>query len=160
MSLRLLALFSPVHVALYFLTFPLSHPHTHFTTSTSKTATYLTVLVMEALLTFQTGHLVRSFERQQTDKQVLSKEVLHEYDQKYVFPRLNSIKRDVATQTQDEHFRASVDVYTPMLDRRWEVHPNPKYTPFTVDPEQDEFDDVPVGRRGRNSRATTMGAAG
>src|SRR5690606_13385507 len=77
MSLPLLAPCYPVHVALYFLAFPIAPTRSHSTSSTSQTATYLAVLIMEALRSFRTSHLVRYFERQHSDKLVLSKEVLH-----------------------------------------------------------------------------------
>jgi len=66
------------------------------------------------------------------DRAVVQREVLREYDSKYVHPRLNILKRDVATQTMDDHFEASVDVYTPQFNRQGFVtHPNPSYSGYT-----------------------------
>ena len=66
------------------------------------------------------------------DRAVVQREVLREYDSKYVHPRLSTLKRDVATQTMDDHFEASVEVYTPQFNRQGFVtHANPNYSEYT-----------------------------
>ena len=46
------------------------------------------------------------------------------------------LKRDVATQTMDDHFEASVDVFTPVFNRMGFVtRPNPNYKHYTAQTE-------------------------
>jgi len=67
------------------------------------------------------------------DRAVVQREVLREYDSKYVHPRLSTLKRDVATQTMDDHFEASVEVYTPQFNRQgFTTHANPNYSEYTT----------------------------
>lgn len=89
---------------------------------------YFIIATIQAVLSLQLGRLISAFAQQAIDKTLIHKEVLHEYDNKYVHPRLSVLKRDVATQTKDDHFEASVDTYTPEFNRRgFVIHPNPQY---------------------------------
>lgn len=107
--------------------------HNLFPNSTGGTTTYLTAAVIQAVLSLQLGQLTSAFTQQAIDKALVQKEVLREYDSKYVHPRLNVLKRDVATQTMDDHFEASVEVYTPVFNRQGFVtHVNPNYKHYTT----------------------------
>ncbi|KAF8430284.1 hypothetical protein EV426DRAFT_556602 [Tirmania nivea] len=132
-SLRIFSLFSPAHCAIYFLMLPITISSNHlFANSAGGTTTYLTALFIEALLSLQLGWLTSSFTQQMKDRAVVHKEVLREYDSKYVHPRLSILKRDVATQSMDDHFEASVEVYTPQFNRQGFVtHANPNYSEHT-----------------------------
>ena len=95
LSLKLFCLFSPGHVLVYwlFLPTPLSDPR--------PSITVVTTIFVAALLSFQLILLCSTFSRQIKDTAVVSKEVLHEYDTKYVHPRTRPLMRDVGTQFSD-----------------------------------------------------------
>ncbi|KAF8455096.1 hypothetical protein BGX38DRAFT_1140610 [Terfezia claveryi] len=133
-SLRIFSLFSPAHCAIYFLMLPVTVSSNYlFPNSTSGTKTYLTALFIEALLSIQLGWLASSFTQQMKDRALVQREVLREYDSKYVHPRLSTLKWDVATQTKDDHFEASVEVYTPQYNRQGFItHANPNYSEYTT----------------------------
>ncbi|RPB25074.1 hypothetical protein L211DRAFT_836933 [Terfezia boudieri ATCC MYA-4762] len=133
-SLRVFSLFSPAHCAIYFLMLPVTVSSNYlFPSSTSGTTTYLTVLFIEALLSLQLGWLASSFTQQMKDRALVQREVLREYDSKYVHPRLGTLKWDVATQTMDDHFEASVEIYTPQYNRQgFTTHANPNYSEYTT----------------------------
>ncbi|KAI5854293.1 hypothetical protein BZA05DRAFT_393769 [Tricharina praecox] len=139
LSLHILAFLSPVHVAIYFLALPItSHPTGGLGGSTSSAAVYFTVLLTQILLSLQIIFLKSWFVQQAWDQKVISKEVMHEYDAKYVHPRLNVIKRDVAVQctlsTQtDSGNEPEVSVYTPQFNRSgFKIYANPNYSDLTV----------------------------
>ena len=60
--------------------------------------TVVTALVLQALLSVQMGVLVRNFQQKEKDGKVIQKEVLNEYDTKFVHPTLHPVVRDVGTQ--------------------------------------------------------------
>lgn len=65
---------------------------------------------------------------------IINKEVLHEYDTKFVQPRLNVRKRDAAVQCSrfETGNPDSVDFYTPAFDRQaFHTAPNPNYARLT-----------------------------
>jgi hypothetical protein len=135
-SLHLLAIFSPVHVAIYFLSLPIASDLlvTGYGHSTSPAAVYFTVVLTQLLLSIQIITLKSWFLQQQYDHRLIHKEVLHEYDQKYVHPRLNVIKRDVAVQCGgDELEQNDVQAYTPQFNRAgFRTFANPNYRDLTV----------------------------
>lgn len=139
LSLRIFAFFSPAHVAVYFLSFPIaSSPSFHNLVlsgypvpTTNPYATIFTVLVTQILLSAQLIYVQGSFRQQGKDNALIQKEVMHEYDTKFVAPRLNIIKRDVGVQTHNAETgtQASVDCYTPSFTRQgFKTAPNPNYT--------------------------------
>jgi len=92
----------------------------------------------------QLTFLQTSYSTQTKDTAFISKEVLHEYDTKYVRPRTQPVYRDVGTQfseqasytsARDEQYN-KVEVYTPMvvINRGFHTNSNPNYTKYT-DPE-------------------------
>lgn len=137
-ALRLFCYFSPGHVLVYWLFLPTlpSDPR--------PSVTIATALFLALLLSLQLTFLQSSYSTQIKDTAFISKEVLHEYDTKYVRPRTQHLYRDVGTQfsehasfspVRDEQYN-KVDVYTPMvvINRGFKPNPNPNYTQH-VDPD-------------------------
>jgi hypothetical protein len=130
-SLRLFCLFSPGHVLVYLLFLPTplydSRPST----------TVFTTIILGVLLSVQLVLLQSSFSQQTKDAALIHKEVLHEYDTKFVHPRTNQPVRDVGTQCyspdDSDNF---VQSYTPttVLNRGFRTNPNTNYSKH-YDPE-------------------------
>ncbi|KAG0637356.1 hypothetical protein HOY80DRAFT_278128 [Tuber brumale] len=144
LSLRLFAIFSPVHVLIYFLALPMTS-NTTFSSSgfvrfpappaTNTVGTILMMLATQFILSIQLIYTQMSFTQQAKDTTLIHKEVLHEYDQKFVHPRLNILKRDVAVQTANRESgeAASVNFFTPNLNRQgFRTAPNPNYADLTM----------------------------
>lgn len=134
-SLRLFCYFSPGHVLIYWLFLP--------TTSSDPrpSVTVATAMFLAFLLSLQLSFLQSSYSTQIKDTAFISKEVLHEYDTKYVRPRTQPLYRDVGTQfseqasysaARDEQYN-KVEVFTPMvmINRGFKTHPNPNYSQYT-----------------------------
>lgn len=139
-SLRMFCLFSPGHILVYWLFLPtrVSDPR--------PSTTVLTTIILVGLLSAQLFFLQTSFSQQSKDSSVIHKEVMNEYDTKYVHPRTRSLMRDVGTQfsgpgdamhglSQYEDDDGSVDVYAPtfIINRGFQTRPNPNYVKH-VDP--------------------------
>ncbi len=139
-SLRMFCLFSPGHVVLYWLFLPtaVSDPR--------PSTTVVTAMVLAVLLSVQLWLLQSSFSQQSKDSAVIHKEVMNEYDTKYVHPRTQPLMRDVGTQFSDSETSGhglpqyedednSVDVYAPtfIINRGFQTRPNPNYVKH-VDP--------------------------
>ena len=151
-SLQMFCFFSPGHVLVYWLCLPsaISDPR--------PSTTILTTVILAALLTAQLLVLQSSFSQQSKDAAVIHKEVMNEYDVKYVHPRTQPLMRDVGTQYSGsgtsnhglpryEDEKDSVDVYTPtfIIKRGFETRPNPSYIKH-VDPESTTI--LPTPSRG------------
>ncbi|KAL2443590.1 hypothetical protein ABEF95_007390 [Exophiala dermatitidis] len=134
-SLRLFCYFSPGHVLIYWLFLP--------TTSSDPrpSVTVATAMFLAFLLSLQLSFLQSSYSTQIKDTAFISKEVLHEYDTKYVRPRTQTLYRDAGTQfseqasysaARDEQYN-KVEVFTPMvmINRGFKTHPNPNYSQYT-----------------------------
>jgi hypothetical protein len=132
LCLRIFCFFSPGHVLVYWLFLPTlpSDPR--------PSITVFTTLLLQILMSSQLYLLQSNFSQQEKDSAIIHKEVMSEYDIKYVHPRLNPLVRDVGTQyygpaseTQEEE----VDTYTPtvILKRGFHPHPNPNYAKH-IDP--------------------------
>ena len=136
LSLHLLALFSPVHVAIYFLSLPLDNKMAGYPMvgyESSPASVYFTVIMSQILLSLQIIFIKSSFIQQRQDHKVIGSQVMHEYDQKYVHPRLNVIKRDVAIQCDSPGYSDDVEVYTPQFNRTgFKTYANPNYSSFTT----------------------------
>ncbi|MCJ1253819.1 hypothetical protein MMC24_001633 [Lignoscripta atroalba] len=104
-------------------------------------------MTLAALVSMQLMLLRSSFSQQSKDASVINKEVLHEYDTKFVHPRTQPQMRDVGTQYSspgtfsDGNFVSeddsnSVDTYIPtiILNRGFHTRPNPNYVKH-VDPQ-------------------------
>lgn len=130
-SLRLFCYFSPGHVFIYWLFLPI------LPTEPRPSIKILTAISLAILLSIQLSALQAFFSQQAKDSAYISKEVLHEYDVKYVQPRTQPLYRDVGTQ-YTEQANSSIDrdtkyntvqTYTPMvnINRGFKVSPNPNY---------------------------------
>ena len=129
--LRLFCLFSPGHVLVYWLFLPTR------VTDPRPSVTVFTTLLLQALMSSQLFLLQTSFSQQEKDSAIIHKEVMSEYDIKYVHPRLNPLVRDVGTQyAENEEEGDKVDTYTPtiVLKRGFKTNPNPNYAKH-VDPD-------------------------
>ncbi|KAK3398620.1 hypothetical protein B0T20DRAFT_469567 [Sordaria brevicollis] len=126
-TLRIFCLFSPGHALIYMLFLPLA------ALDPRPSVTVFKALVLQLLLTVQMLLLTSRFTQQSKDMNIIHREVMHEYDVKYVHPRVYPIYREVATQVSivdDVLEEESVAIGTPstIIRRGFETHPNPNYT--------------------------------
>lgn len=130
--LRLFCMFSPGHTLVYWLFLP-TRPSDPRPSTTIATTLFLEILLSAQLLLLQTN-----FSQQTKDSALIHKEVLNEYDVKYVHPRLNGPVRDVGTQFDAEYTddAQAVDTYNPttILKRGFRTNPNPHYAKH-IDPD-------------------------
>ena len=133
--LRLFCYFSPGHVLIYWLFLPaaIADPR--------PSMTMVTAILVALLLSVQLSTLQSNFSQQAKDSALISKEVLHEYDTKFVHPRTQPLYRDVGTQfnelashnaTRDEKYNF-VETYVPavVINRGFKTNPNPNYSKYT-----------------------------
>lgn len=155
LSLRMFCMFSPGHVLVYWLFLPtaIADPR--------PSTTVVTTLALAALLSIQLLVLQTSFSQQCKDASVIHKEVLNEYDTKFVHPRTQPLMRDVGTQfsSSPASRRSSsgydttsntVETYTPtvVINRGFRTRPNPNYVKH-VDPEG--YNERPLPSRGMSA---------
>lgn len=107
--------------------------------------TVVKTIVLGCLLSAQLYLLQSNFSQQSKDSSIIHKEVLNEYDAKFVHPMSQPLMRDVGTQVtsaalgemqeDDEENEESVDTYTPtfIINRGFRTRPNPNYVKH-VDP--------------------------
>ncbi|KZS89935.1 hypothetical protein SISNIDRAFT_488797 [Sistotremastrum niveocremeum HHB9708] len=81
------------------------------------------VLCILGLVSLQVHGLMYTYEALVKDRAIISAEVMNEYDQKFVNPRIFPVRRDVATSTNEAEFITSYDldrskVITPSRFRR------------------------------------------
>jgi hypothetical protein len=110
--LRLFCFFSPGHVLVYWLFLPT------LTSDPRPSVTVFTTIILEILLSSQLFLLQSAFSQQEKDSAIIHKEVMNEYDIKYVHPRLNPLVRDVSTQfagpdCEGRSDECDVETYTP-----------------------------------------------
>jgi hypothetical protein len=134
-ALRLFCYFSPGHVLVYWLFLPTlpSDPR--------PSVTIATAMFVALLLSLQLTFLQSSYSAQVKDSAFISKEVLHEYDTKYVRPRTQPLYRDVGTQFSEQASYSAareeqynkVDNFAPMvvINRGFNPKPNPNYAQHT-----------------------------
>lgn len=150
-SLRMFCFFSPGHVLMYWLFLPTAH------SDPRPSTTVITTMVLAGLLSAQMLLLQSSFSQQSKDASIIHKEVMNEYDTKYVRPRTQPQMRDVGTQycdfgmsthgmPQREVENDSVDVYPPtfIINRGFHTRPNPNYAKH-VDPDGSAWRTMPSG---------------
>ncbi|XTI85165.1 hypothetical protein V2W45_1372863 [Cenococcum geophilum] len=131
LCLQLFCLFSPGHVLVYWLFLPVT------SLDPRPSVTVVITMILAALLSVQLSLLQASFSQQSRDSARIHKEVLHEYDTKFVHPSLQKPVRNVGTQTPPSNRRDSgaiateVDTYTPttIINRGFRTNPNPSYAP-------------------------------
>ncbi len=126
--LRLFCFFSPGHVLVYWLFLPT------MASDPRPSVTVFTTIILEILMSSQLFLLQSTFSQQEKDSAIIHREVMSEYDIKYVHPRLNPLVRDVGTQfpgpTPDSRKgKGDIDTYTPtiVLKRGFRTNPNPNY---------------------------------
>lgn len=132
LAMKMFCYFSPGHVLVYWLFLPISP------SDPRPSVTIVTTIVLAALLSIQMVTFTTSFSQQAKDMAVVHKEVMHEYDTKYVHPRTQPVMRSVATQFNgpDEERYNTIETYTPGLMRHgFKISPNPNYIKH-VDPER------------------------
>lgn len=134
LSLRIFCFFSPGHILVYWLFLPTAPQDPRPST------TIITTILFAGLFSVQLIFLRLFFSQQSKDSSVVHKEVLNEYDIKYVHPRTRPQVRDVGTQHSaieingesspylERHSKA-VDTYTPtvLVNRGFHTRPNPNY---------------------------------
>ncbi|KAI0807611.1 hypothetical protein C8Q74DRAFT_1190101 [Fomes fomentarius] len=86
LEMSLFALYSPVHALLW--------------TATTSANWMLAFFVM-FILGVQTRALCRSYEALLKDRSIIAAEVFHEYDEKFVNPRVNPVRKDAAVMTHE-----------------------------------------------------------
>ncbi|KAL5348377.1 hypothetical protein ACLOAV_006859 [Pseudogymnoascus australis] len=91
LALEVYTLFSPGHAVVYWMLLPVGGGE-------RPSLTVATALVLQGLLSMQMSVLVRNFQQKEKDGRVIQKEVLNEYDTKFVHPTLHPVVRDVGTQ--------------------------------------------------------------
>jgi len=129
LNLELFTLFSPGHVMIYWLFLPTT------ALDPRPSVTVITSIIICALMSLQLGAMRKFFLQQAKDARIINKEVMNEYDTKFVHPNLNKPVRDVGVQTRETASGSrtrtrEVDVYTPttIINRGFQVNPNPSYT--------------------------------
>ena len=127
LCLKLFCSFSPGHVLIYWLFLPTTSQDTRPST------TVVTTIALAGLLSAQLLMLQSSFSQQSKDASLIHKEVLNEYDIKFVHPRTQPVMRDVGTQSlgrdrQSRDFN-EVNTYKPVtiVNRGFQTNPNPNY---------------------------------
>ncbi|KAF2242356.1 hypothetical protein BU26DRAFT_387424, partial [Trematosphaeria pertusa] len=138
LCLDIFCLFSPLHVVLYCLTLPVAP------LDPQPSVKVVTTVAIGAVLSLQLWYLRSSFSQQILDSAVIQREVLHEYDSKFVHPTLQKVCRDVGIQTiskkktrdssvgvrgSSEHLASDITTYTPttIISRTFRTNPNPNY---------------------------------
>lgn len=155
LHLSLFALFSPGHVLVYWIFLPTT------ALDPRPSVTVVTTILLAALLTAQLLLFKTFFEQKAKDDKVLHKEVMNEYDTKYVHPSLNRPSRDVGIQTISSATSPrgtrtrEVDVYTPktIVNRGFKINPNPSYAAHLGDNIDTEklYTETPARRISRNA---------
>ena len=123
--LRLFCLFSPGHVLVYMLFLPVAP------LDQRPSVTVFNCLVLQAILSTQLLFMQSRFTQQVKDTSIIHREVLHEYDTKFVHPRLHPVVRDAGTQVDTETETVTLDAVTgtptTQIKRGFQTHPNPNY---------------------------------
>ncbi|KAK7704921.1 hypothetical protein SLS64_008269 [Diaporthe eres] len=126
-SLQLVCLFSPLHVLIYMMALPLTP------LDPQPSVTVFKCLVQQAAISGLLLAMESAFTRQKKDSELVKGQVMKEYDNKYVHPRLNPpVVRDVGAQCgEDEEGNEWEDIQTgtptTLIRRRFQTHPNQNY---------------------------------
>lgn len=138
LCLELFCLFSPLHVLLYYLNLPVAPLDPRPSVKVTMT------IFIGAVLSVQLWWLRGSFTQQAKDNAIISRGVLHEYNNKFVHPALQKPCRDVGIQTisrkrnrdssvgvrgSSDDLASEVVTYTPttILNRTFRTNPNVNY---------------------------------
>ncbi|KAG6007754.1 hypothetical protein E4U21_005593 [Claviceps maximensis] len=122
--IRLLCLFSPGHVLVYLTFLPLAP------LDPRPSVTVFNTLIMQIVLSLQMILLSSRYSQQARDSAVIQREVFHEYDTKFVQPRIHPVVRDVGTQMSEEQPAISREFVqtgspTTLIRRSFISHGNP-----------------------------------
>jgi len=82
----LLGVYSPVHALLWMCT---------------GSTNWVLMCVVMCVVGVQTGTLIEAYEGLVKDKAILAAEVMHEYNEGFVYPKVNPVRRDVAVMTHE-----------------------------------------------------------
>lgn len=133
--LRLFCYFSPGHVLIYWLFLPT------LASDSRPSITIVKTILLIVLVTVQLSLIQFCYSTQIKDSAYISKEVLSEYDKKYVRPRSQPLYRDVGTQfsekasysTSHEDQYNKVETYSPVfiINRGFKTNANPYYSQYT-----------------------------
>lgn len=138
LCLDMFCLFSPLHVVLYWLNLPVPPM------DQQPSVKVVTTIAIGAFLSLSLWFLRTSFANQIRDNAVIQREVLHEYDNKFVHPSTQKLYRDVGIQAISKHrsrdssvgvrgnsddLASEITTYTPttIINRTWRTNPNPAY---------------------------------
>ncbi|RKU47502.1 hypothetical protein DL546_003169 [Coniochaeta pulveracea] len=132
-SLHFLLFFSPGHLVVYMLFLPLAP------LDPRPSVTVFNCVFLQIIMTAQLWLLNSRYTQQIKDTAIIHKEVMHEYDAKFVHPHLHPLVREVGTQIDMGEQGANeeeVELGTPavLLKRGFQTHPNPNYAKY-YDPE-------------------------
>ncbi|KAJ3503667.1 hypothetical protein NMY22_g18169 [Coprinellus aureogranulatus] len=86
LELQLFSLYSPVHAFLWIAT---------------NSANWIAMMFSMGLLTIMLNALIFTYQALIKDKELIASEVLSEYNDKFVYPRLNPIRHDVGVMTHE-----------------------------------------------------------
>ena len=143
LCLKMFCIFSPGHVLVYWLFLPTTPQDMR------PSVTVTTTIALACLLSVQLFMLQSSFSRQSKDTSLIHKEVLNEYDIKYVHPRTQPVMRDVGVQVgrgDKQHRDANeVDTYRPVtiVNKGFHTNPNPNYARH-FDPDGQKIRETPT----------------
>ncbi|OAA81332.1 hypothetical protein LEL_00877 [Akanthomyces lecanii RCEF 1005] len=123
-SLRLFCLFGPVHVLVYAMFLPLA------SLDPRPSVTVFNTLVLQIILSAQLLFFFSKFAQQGKDNSIIQKEVMHEYDTKFVHPLMHPIVRDVGVQASIDTGSSTEDIVetgtpTTLIRRSFKTHGNP-----------------------------------
>ncbi|KAJ9620441.1 hypothetical protein H2203_007647 [Taxawa tesnikishii (nom. ined.)] len=157
LNLELFTFFSPGHMLVYWIFLPTA------ALDPRPSVTVFTSILLGTLMTLQLSVLCRFFTQQAKDSAVIHKEVMNEYDTKFVHPAMNRPVRDVATQTiqsatSPRARTREVDVYTPttIVNRGFKVNPNPNYASHLGTDLSGLYAETPTRRVLRNPVPTNL----
>lgn len=124
--LQIFGYFSPLHVLMYMFELPLDP------LALRPSVTLFKCVVVQAGLSLLIHLLQSKNDQRQKDAAIIQKEVMREYDTKFVHPRLNPVVRDVSTQVSmdsEDYREDTVESGTPttLIRRGFQTHPNPNY---------------------------------
>ncbi|KAJ4291693.1 hypothetical protein N0V90_009588 [Kalmusia sp. IMI 367209] len=138
LCLDMFCLFSPLHVILYYLNLPVAP------LDPQPSVKVVTTVAVGAFLSFSLWFLRSSFASQIRDNTVIQREVLHEYDNKFVHPSTQKLYRDVGIQAiskkrsrdssvgvrgSSDDLASEITTYTPttIINRTFRTNPNQNY---------------------------------
>ncbi|KIH93975.1 hypothetical protein SPBR_05801 [Sporothrix brasiliensis 5110] len=161
-SLALLSFFSPLHVLIYLFELPLDPLEPR------PSVAVLKCIVLQVGLSAAMRLLQARNDQRQRDNAIIQKEVLNEYNTKFVQPRLHPIVRDMGTQvamdttgvaahgsSADGTVSEAVECGTPttVIHRGFQTHPNANYIKH-IDPDFGRRDASSTGRHSGPIAAT------